>query len=143
MDEPHVIPWGSGEVARALGVATATVQQWRFRGIFPDPDIRQGARNFWWPQTVELWARVTGRAPVRAESVRRATDHPDRKTVEAAMEEAGEDPARADVTACLAAAIDLEPDRPDRWVSIATKAWITRQAQGPREPRVRAWVKDR
>ena len=52
MDEPHVIPWGSGEVARALGVATATVQQWRFRGIFPDPDIRQGARNFWWPQTV-------------------------------------------------------------------------------------------
>lgn len=54
-------PVGAVEIAERLAVRRATVDQWRQRGIFPEPQGVVGGRPAWdWP-VVEAWARETGR----------------------------------------------------------------------------------
>ena len=56
-------PVGPVEIAERLGVARATVDTWRQRGVLPAPDWHVSGRPLWdWP-TVESWARDTGRLP--------------------------------------------------------------------------------
>lgn len=56
-----VDPVGAVEIAERLGVARATVDQWRQRRILPAPRWTVGGRPAWeWPQ-IEQWAKVTGR----------------------------------------------------------------------------------
>lgn len=56
-------PVGIIEIAHRLGVARATVDQWRQRGIgFPEPRWTVGGRPAWnWDDDIEPWARATGR----------------------------------------------------------------------------------
>ena len=57
-------PVGTIEVARRLGVKAATVSQWRYRGLLPEPVLVVSHIPLWeWP-TIREWARSTGR-PIR------------------------------------------------------------------------------
>lgn len=54
-------PVGAKEVAERLGVATKTVEQWKWRGLLPEQKWTVGGRAAWnWPD-IERWARDTGR----------------------------------------------------------------------------------
>lgn len=54
-------PVGLKEIAERLGVAQATADQWRQRGVLPEPVWVVGGRPAWtWP-LIEGWARETGR----------------------------------------------------------------------------------
>ena len=54
-------PVGIPEIAQRLGVQRATVDQWRFRGLLPEPEWTVGGGPAWdWP-TIEAWAKQTGR----------------------------------------------------------------------------------
>jgi hypothetical protein len=56
-------PVGLVEMAARLDVARATVDQWRHRGLLPDPQWTVGGRPCWdWP-TIDQWATETGRHP--------------------------------------------------------------------------------
>jgi predicted DNA-binding transcriptional regulator AlpA len=54
-------PVGIPEIASRLGVARATVDQWRFRGLLPDSQYVVGGRPAWEWGVIEAWARDTGR----------------------------------------------------------------------------------
>ncbi len=58
MTDPVIV--STRDIANRLGVAHRTVYQWRHRGIFPDPDLKQ-APPLWDWVTVEAWAKKTGR----------------------------------------------------------------------------------
>lgn len=66
-DRPPLVdasPWtplGIPEIAERLGVQRETVDQWRARGILPDPDWTVGGRPAWRWSTIRRWARETGR----------------------------------------------------------------------------------
>lgn len=54
---------GAVEIARRLGVARATVDQWRQRSVLPDPRWQVGGRPAWSWAEVRAWAEETGRVP--------------------------------------------------------------------------------
>ena len=55
-------PVGLAEIAERLGVARATVDQWRARGLLPEPRWTVGGRPAWdWHRDILRWARETGR----------------------------------------------------------------------------------
>lgn len=54
-------PVGIPEIAERLGVKRATVDQWRLRGLLPDPKWTVGGRPAWDWTDVEKWAKETGR----------------------------------------------------------------------------------
>lgn len=54
-------PVGAVEIAARLGVRRATVDQWGWRGLLPEPDFTVGGRPAWRWGTIEEWARRTGR----------------------------------------------------------------------------------
>ena len=52
---------GLAEIAERLGVGRNTVDQWRRRGILPDPLTTVSGNPVWaWPD-IEAWALETGR----------------------------------------------------------------------------------
>lgn len=54
-------PVGILEIAQALEVKRATVDQWIQRGLLPAPQWKVGGRPAWhWP-IIEAWAKETGR----------------------------------------------------------------------------------
>lgn len=54
-------PVGAVEIAARLGVARATVDQWRQRDLLPAPRWTVGGRPAWdWPD-IQQWATETGR----------------------------------------------------------------------------------
>jgi len=56
-------PVGLAEIADRLQVDRATADQWRQRGVLPDPVWTVGGRPAWpWP-VIAAWARETGRLP--------------------------------------------------------------------------------
>lgn len=58
---------GRQEIAARLNVLEGTVDQWRQRGIFPNPDAIISGRPVWYWAAVEKWGLESGRiheAPV-------------------------------------------------------------------------------
>lgn len=49
------------EIADRLHVKLGTVQMWRYRGIFPDPDWHLATGPIWEWQRIVAWANATGR----------------------------------------------------------------------------------
>jgi hypothetical protein len=49
--------WGAPQAAVHLGWTEENVRSHRRSGTFPPPDGRTGARYWWWPRTVERFAR--------------------------------------------------------------------------------------
>lgn len=58
-EHPDVV--GVTEIARRLNVRPGTVDQWRHRGVFPDPAWTIGGRPAWSYRTILRWAILTGR----------------------------------------------------------------------------------
>lgn len=58
-------PLGGAEVARLLGVQAQTVHAWTSRGRLPAPDYIVHNKPAWRLDTIERWARETGRWPGR------------------------------------------------------------------------------
>lgn len=57
-------PVGLSEIAAMLGVRRDTVDQWRSRGILPEPTWPSvGGRPAWRESVIRQWARETGRLP--------------------------------------------------------------------------------
>jgi hypothetical protein len=56
-----MIPVGIVEIADRLGVDRNTVDQWRHRGLLPEPSWTVGGRPAWPWDVVEEWAKTTGR----------------------------------------------------------------------------------
>jgi predicted DNA-binding transcriptional regulator AlpA len=54
-------PVGIVEIAARLDVQRGTVDQWIQRGIFPESRWTVGGRPAWSWDTVEKWAKDTGR----------------------------------------------------------------------------------
>jgi hypothetical protein len=48
-------------IAERLDVPKDTVHKWRFRGILPAPDFDLSMGPAWWWDTIEEWAKATGR----------------------------------------------------------------------------------
>lgn len=61
--EPFNPPVGLVEIADRLGVKRATVDQWKLRGLLPEPRWTVGGRPAWAWRDIEQWAEDTGRAP--------------------------------------------------------------------------------
>lgn len=55
------VPVGMPEIAKRLGVAGTTVQQWRYRELLPDPWWTVGGGPAWPWWVIESWAQRTGR----------------------------------------------------------------------------------
>ena len=55
------MPLGRAEIGELLGVRTATVSQWAARDLLPAPDGRISGSPVWHRETVETWAKATGR----------------------------------------------------------------------------------
>lgn len=55
------VPVGTVEIAALLGVARHTVDQWRYRGLLPEPRWVVGGRPAWDLDDIDYWARSTGR----------------------------------------------------------------------------------
>jgi len=54
-------PVGLQEIADRLGVSRRTPQQWRLRGLLPEPRWSVGGVPIWNWGDIERWARETGR----------------------------------------------------------------------------------
>lgn len=54
-------PVGIAEIAGRLDVKRQTVDQWRHRGLLPEPEWTVSGNPAWKWQTIERWARDTGR----------------------------------------------------------------------------------
>lgn len=54
-------PLGVTEIAQLLEVQRKTVETWRHRRIFPEPDLTVSGTPLWWETTVLEWAEQTGR----------------------------------------------------------------------------------
>jgi len=60
------MPVGIPEIAELIQVKRSTVDQWRARGVLPEPDfpVTVGGRRPWRAGTIRRWAQNTGRLPV-------------------------------------------------------------------------------
>jgi hypothetical protein len=72
---------GRAEVAEWCAVRPMTVDKWRQRGVLYRPDSTISGSPCWEPQTLQLWAHMTGRRPFPdpagdAAAVLRAADKP-------------------------------------------------------------------
>jgi len=56
-------PVGIVEIADRLGVERGTVDQWRHRGLLPEPRWVVGGRPAWNLDDIHDWAEETGRLP--------------------------------------------------------------------------------
>jgi hypothetical protein len=56
-------PVGLAEIDERLGVVHGTSRKWRSRNLFPEPDFTVSTYPAWKWETVEAWARETGRLP--------------------------------------------------------------------------------
>lgn len=52
---------GLAEIAELVGVGRNTVDQWRRRGILPDPLTTVSGNPVWARQDIEAWALESGR----------------------------------------------------------------------------------
>ena len=60
--EAGMEPVGLAEIAARLGVTRKTADQWRARGLLPDPEpTTVGGRPWWRWAVIEQWAQDTGR----------------------------------------------------------------------------------
>lgn len=52
-------------IAELLGVASTTPQQWRQRGVLPEPDpgLSFPDKPLWWRSKIVAWAKETNRWP--------------------------------------------------------------------------------
>lgn len=57
MTSPGSEPVGAVEIAERLGVRRQTVDNWRQRGRFPDPEWTVGGRPAWRWSTIDNWHR--------------------------------------------------------------------------------------
>jgi predicted DNA-binding transcriptional regulator AlpA len=57
----HRLPVGAVEIAERLDVNRSTVDQWRQRGLLPDPTWTVGGRPAWDWAVIAAWAKATGR----------------------------------------------------------------------------------
>jgi hypothetical protein len=48
-------------ISRRLEVPMDTVYKWRFRDLLPEPDYPEISHPIWNWETIEAWARDTGR----------------------------------------------------------------------------------
>jgi len=55
------MPVGAVEIADLLGVGRSTVDQWRQRGLLPEPRWTVGGRPAWAWSDIATWAAETGR----------------------------------------------------------------------------------
>ena len=53
--------YGVAEIAELLSVKVSTVTKWRERELFPEPDHKTARADLWQHDTIEAWARETGR----------------------------------------------------------------------------------
>jgi len=60
-------PVGIVEIADRLGVERTTVDQWRQRGVIPQPRWTVGGRPAWDWETITAWAQATSRLSASAE----------------------------------------------------------------------------
>lgn len=56
-----VEPVGLAEIGERVGVARSTVDQWRQRGVLPEPRWTVGGRPAWAWADIASWAERTGR----------------------------------------------------------------------------------
>jgi len=62
MSQIDDIPVGCKEVAEHLQRKVETVYLWKHRGLLPRADFTVGGRPAWWlHETIDEWARKTGR----------------------------------------------------------------------------------
>jgi predicted DNA-binding transcriptional regulator AlpA len=61
MAEPHPSVVGLADIARRLGVSRATVDQWKWRKVLPEPRWTVSDRPAWDWADIEAWAKETGR----------------------------------------------------------------------------------
>ncbi len=61
MVEPHPTVVGLADIAERLAVDRNLLDQWKFRGLLPEPEWTVGGRPAWNWRTIEKWARETGR----------------------------------------------------------------------------------
>lgn len=47
--------WSYKEIAAHIQVQPDTVRSYRKHGLLPPPDLVEGGRPFWQPDTVRLW----------------------------------------------------------------------------------------
>jgi len=64
MAADNVLPVGLAEIPDRLGVVRRTVDQWRMRGLLPEPEWTVGGRPGWRWSVIESWAWETGRTIV-------------------------------------------------------------------------------
>lgn len=60
-EHPTVV--GLAEIAERLGATRTSVDQWRHKGILPEPSWTIGGRPAWDWRKIAKWARSTGRLP--------------------------------------------------------------------------------
>ncbi len=57
-DDDKVL-WRPETVASKLDVSVRTLERWRATGLFPDSDMRMGAKLMWWRrETVLNWIKA-------------------------------------------------------------------------------------
>jgi hypothetical protein len=88
---PPPSPLGLAEIAELLGVGEATPTRWKYlrhRTGFPLPDGKVSKNvPYWWPATIETWARATGRWPGDDLAAARSAAHAEREAAAARAEE--------------------------------------------------------
>lgn len=58
---PRPIPIDVPAVAARMGVQVDTVWKWRQRAVLPIEDGIVSGAPWWWPETIDEWAKETGR----------------------------------------------------------------------------------
>lgn len=61
MTRRRVVPLDVPGVAERLGVKVGTVWKWRGRKVLPPEDGTVSGQPWWWPETIDAWAKETGR----------------------------------------------------------------------------------
>lgn len=48
---------GIGDIGGFVGLNPQTGYNYSSKGKLPEPDVTQGKRSFWFPETIIVWAR--------------------------------------------------------------------------------------